>query len=352
MSMLREFKDFAIKGNMLDMAVGIIIGAEFGKIINSLVADVIMPPIGFLIGGIDFKNFFITLKAGTDITGPYASLAEAQKAGAITMNIGLFFTTAITFLIMAFAIFLIVRAANRLRLPQVKASLALLFLLSLPAHAALTSEDEASMVTAGGNSQLKTYNALSKNKYEFTSKNAMLFGGHYTYGESAGALSARNWDLNDKYEHPYTEHLSLIFGEVIEGNNFQRVKARYNSDLGARYYISKNDIQQWFGELSYRYVAEDRFSPDPNVYQSKARAYTEWARKQSETLQWKLWLEYLPNFTDGRDWMLTGEASMTAILNSVFSMKLAYKGLYDNLTAQPGLKNYDYITTTSLVAKF
>ena len=115
MSILKEFKEFAVKGNVIDLAVGLIIGAEFGKIVNSLVQDIIMPPIGVLIGGIDFKNLFLTLKEGASTPGPYATLAEAQKAGAITMNIGLFVTTSISFIIIAFAVFLLVKAFNKIK---------------------------------------------------------------------------------------------------------------------------------------------------------------------------------------------------------------------------------------------
>lgn len=118
--MLKEFKDFAVKGNVLDLAVGLIIGAEFGKIVNSMVQDVIMPPIGLLIGGIDFKNLFLTLKDGVSQVGPYATLAEAQKAGAVTVNIGIFVTTLITFTIIAFAVFMIVRAFNKLKIAEAK----------------------------------------------------------------------------------------------------------------------------------------------------------------------------------------------------------------------------------------
>ncbi len=115
MSMMSEFKEFAVKGSALDLAVGLIIGAEFGKIVNSLVNDVIMPPIGLLIGGIDFKNLFVTLKEGMTVHGPYATLVDAQKAGAITINLGLFFTTIFSFVIIAFAVFMLVRAFNKLR---------------------------------------------------------------------------------------------------------------------------------------------------------------------------------------------------------------------------------------------
>lgn len=116
MQIAKEFRDFAVKGNVIDLAVGLIIGAEFGKIVNSLVTDVIMPPIGLIIGNVDFKNWFFVLKQGAT-EGPYITLVDAQKAGAVTMNIGAFITSVITFSIIAFSVFLIVRAANRLRGP-------------------------------------------------------------------------------------------------------------------------------------------------------------------------------------------------------------------------------------------
>jgi large conductance mechanosensitive channel len=115
--MLKEFKEFAMRGNVVDMAVGIIIGAAFGTIVNSLVQDVIMPPIGLLLGNIDFSNFFAVLKEGK-VAGPYASVAAAKAAGAVTMNYGTFINTVITFLIVAFAVFLLVRAVNRLKRQQ------------------------------------------------------------------------------------------------------------------------------------------------------------------------------------------------------------------------------------------
>jgi large conductance mechanosensitive channel len=117
MTMLKEFKEFAMKGNVLDMAVGIIIGAAFGGIVTSLVADVIMPPIGLLLGNVDFSNIFAVLKAGK-VAGPYAALADAKAAGAVTMNIGVFVNTVINFVIVAFAIFLLIRSVNQLKRKQ------------------------------------------------------------------------------------------------------------------------------------------------------------------------------------------------------------------------------------------
>jgi large conductance mechanosensitive channel len=114
--MLKEFKEFAMRGNVLDMAVGIIIGAAFGKIITSFVGDVLMPPLGLLLGKVDFANLFVTLSGG-----PYGSLAAAKAAGAPTINYGLFLNTVLDFLIVAFAIFLLIRQVNRLQKPAVAA---------------------------------------------------------------------------------------------------------------------------------------------------------------------------------------------------------------------------------------
>ncbi|MEJ2560387.1 MAG: large conductance mechanosensitive channel protein MscL [Anaerolineae bacterium] len=112
--MLKEFKEFTLRGNVLDMAVGIIIGAAFGTIVKSLVDDIIMPPIGLLLGGVDFANFFILLKEGSP-GAPYASLADARAASAVTMNYGLFINAVISFLIVAFVIFLLIRNVNRMK---------------------------------------------------------------------------------------------------------------------------------------------------------------------------------------------------------------------------------------------
>ena len=114
MSMMKEFKEFAVKGNVVDMAVGIIIGAAFGTIVKSLVSDVIMPPIGLALGNVDFANLFVVLKQGTP-AGPYPALAEAQAAGAVTINYGAFINTIISFVIIAFAVFLLIRNINKLK---------------------------------------------------------------------------------------------------------------------------------------------------------------------------------------------------------------------------------------------
>lgn len=115
--MFKEFREFAMRGSVVDMAVGIIIGAAFGKIVDSLVKDVIMPPVGLVLGRVDFANLFLVIKHGA-VPGPYATVDAAQKAGAVTLNYGMFFNNIVSFVIVAFAVYLLIRAINRLRRKQ------------------------------------------------------------------------------------------------------------------------------------------------------------------------------------------------------------------------------------------
>jgi large conductance mechanosensitive channel len=113
--MFKEFKEFAMRGSVVDMAVGIVIGAAFGTIVKSFVDDILMPPIGLLLGNVDFSSLFITLKEGAKAAGPYASPAAAKAAGAVTLNYGLFINTIISFIIIAFAVFLVIKGINHMR---------------------------------------------------------------------------------------------------------------------------------------------------------------------------------------------------------------------------------------------
>jgi large conductance mechanosensitive channel len=114
--MLKEFREFAMKGNVVDLAVGVVIGAAFGKIVNSLVADIIMPPIGKMLGGVDFSNLFVVLGSGT-----FPSLKAAKDAGAATLNYGVFINEVINFGIIAFALFMVVKAMNSMKREQAAA---------------------------------------------------------------------------------------------------------------------------------------------------------------------------------------------------------------------------------------
>jgi large conductance mechanosensitive channel len=119
--MFKEFKEFAMRGSVVDMAVGIIIGAAFGTIITSLVSEVLMPPIGLLLGNVDFSNLFLVLKEGKT-AGPYATVAAAKAAGAVTLNYGLFVNTVVNFLIVAFAIFFLIRGMNSMKKKEAPAA--------------------------------------------------------------------------------------------------------------------------------------------------------------------------------------------------------------------------------------
>jgi large conductance mechanosensitive channel len=113
--MFKEFKEFAMRGNVVDMAVGIIIGAAFGAIVGSFVGDVLMPVIGMMSGGMDFSNMFVLLKDGAKVAGPYASLAAAKEAGAVTLAYGVLINTIVNFLIVAFALFMVIRGMNSMK---------------------------------------------------------------------------------------------------------------------------------------------------------------------------------------------------------------------------------------------
>jgi large conductance mechanosensitive channel len=115
--MIKEFKEFVMRGNVIDMAVGIIIGAAFGTIIKSLVDDIVMPPIGLLLGNIDFSNLFVVLKEGTKAAAPYATLAAAKDAGAVVIAYGFFINTIITFLIVAFCVFMLIKSISKMQRP-------------------------------------------------------------------------------------------------------------------------------------------------------------------------------------------------------------------------------------------
>ncbi|HMK42899.1 MAG TPA: large conductance mechanosensitive channel protein MscL [Dissulfurispiraceae bacterium] len=119
--MLKDFKEFVMRGNVLDMAVGIVIGAAFGVIVNSFVTDILTPPTGLMLGKVDFSNLFMVLKEG-NMPAPYATLADAKKAGAVTLNIGVFVMAVINFLILAFSVFMVVKSVNAMKKQEAPAA--------------------------------------------------------------------------------------------------------------------------------------------------------------------------------------------------------------------------------------
>lgn len=168
--------------------------------------------------------------------------------------------------------------------------------------------------------------------------------------------SARNWDVKAKYEHTLTKYIDGFLAIQYQGNEFSGYKQRENIDLGAKYILKNTDKTQSFFELGARYTIEMKVVRDDkneDVFNfSKGRLYYEIVHKKSEDLSYKFWIEYLPNFTESEDYLITYEPSVAFILSNTFSLKTAYKAMYDNLPNIEGNKYTDYTFTTSLLAKF
>lgn len=233
------------------------------------------------------------------------------------------------------------------------------------AETKFSNESEVSLIQTGGNSSVETYNAKTLSKWA-KEKRTYSFGGHYTLGsseqtdETSGdketVESARNWDVMAKYEQVLSGKLSGFVALQYEGDEFSGFKQRENVDLGAKYTITNSDKTKSFAELGARYTIERkvvRDDEDEDVFNyTKARLYYEIAYKKSETLSYKFWVEYLPNFTESEDYLITYEPSIAYVLTSTFSLKTAYKAVYDNLPNVDGYENTDYTFTTSIIAKF
>ena len=229
--------------------------------------------------------------------------------------------------------------------------IAALMLLPIRVFSQYKNESEASIVVTGGNSQLETYSSKTSNKYT-QEANLYTINGSYVYGESSDVRSNEAWDVLARYDRTLSEHFTLFIAELVESNRFAGFRRRYNSDLGAKYTFLKTEKNTSFIELGYRYSVEKKSNRNlEDDKDHKARIYVESAQKLSESANAKLWVEYLPNFTESKDYLISTEASMSMALDKTFSIKLAYKWTMDNLPA-PGTSKYDYIYTTSLLANF
>lgn len=242
-----------------------------------------------------------------------------------------------------------------------------LFTMSFSTFAStkFSNESEVSLIQTGGNSSVETYNAKTLSKWA-KEKRTYSFGGHYTLGtaeqtdettgDSQKVESARNWDVMGKYEQILSGKLSGYFSVQYEGDKFSGINQRENLDLGAKYTITNTDKTQSFAELGARYTIEKRTEEDEEGEDTfnftKARIYYEIAHKKSESLSYKFWFEYLPNFTESEDYIITYEPSIAYVLTSTFSLKTAYRAVYDNVPNVEGFENTDYTFTTSLLAKF
>ena len=222
-------------------------------------------------------------------------------------------------------------------------------LFSLQAHAQFKSESEASSVVVSGNTNSEAYSLRSKNSYTLESN---VFGafGRYLQSRANGVENARSCEAGATYERILSAHISGVIGHKAESDTYAGYIQRDSSDLGGKYYFIKEDANLWFAEAGYRYTK----TLDNNNNTSHAnfgRLYSEYSQNLSESLSYKVWAEYLPNFTENEAYLANAEPSLTVLLNSVFSLKLAYLVKYQNKPANSG-KRVDTVSTTSIVAKF
>lgn len=213
-------------------------------------------------------------------------------------------------------------------------------------------ESTLSLLNSGGNSDLQTYNFDTENIWRFRVHKINL-SGHYTYGKSQGVESARNWSGGLRYDYFFTPQFSGLIGEQIEGDKFQGVDVRYNTDLGVSYLFFENKNSGLKGEVGYRYTYEKSIiEEDGSENYQKGRTYLEYRYTFAPHLSARLWVEYLPNFSESSDYTIRFSPSLRVVLSSLFSLSLSYQGNYDNEPAVAGRKKYDYQYTTGLIAKF
>ncbi len=211
------------------------------------------------------------------------------------------------------------------------------------------SESQAGMVIVTGNTDTNTLNLGQATQYEF-SKNILKITAGYLYQKSGEVLSGKSWNLGLRYDRSLSDLHSVFLAESIEGDRFKGIDQRYMTDVGTKYFFSKNDQLTWFGEVGYRFTKENAITRSRDLHY--ARAYTEVEKKWNATVSTKYWLEMLPNFSDSNDWQANTELSLSAILTSLFSLKTAYLLRYDNQLNSPATFLTDKVFTTSLVAKF
>lgn len=233
------------------------------------------------------------------------------------------------------------------------------------AETKFSNESEVSIVQTGGNSTVETYNAKTLSKWE-KAKRSYSLGGHYTLGTSEqtdettgdteNAESARNWDVNLKYDQKLTKTIDGFAAIQYEGDKFAGYNQRENLDVGLKHIMKNTDKLKTFIEAGARYTIERRVERNEDnedvLNFTKGRLYYEISHQKNESLSYKFWVEYLPNFTEAQDYMISYEPSIAFVLDGNFSLKTAYKAIYDNEPNVEGNEYTDYTFTTSLLAKF
>ncbi len=227
-------------------------------------------------------------------------------------------------------------------------------LVTFAAHAddapPFKGEAEAGVIIVSGNNDSESYNAKAKTTYTHD-KNVYTAFGRYLKTNSNGVESARNWEAGVRYERELTDYLGVFVGQKAESDVFNGYIQRDSTDAGLKYYLIKGDEMSWTVEAGYRYQKTQPTTGNDVTYDNLGRVYTEFNKALDKTLSFKYWAEYLPNFTDHDAYLANTEASLNVMLNSVFSLKLAYLLQYQNVPPSGG-KYTTTTTTMNLVAKF
>ncbi len=226
------------------------------------------------------------------------------------------------------------------------------------------NESELSIIQTTGNTEVSTYNAKTKTTLEFE-KYITTLGGHYFLsfyqdedenGDNVNIESAKNWDYYAKLERTLTKKVNGFVQVQIEGDKFSGYTQRNNHDFGGKFKFIQTKKKSFFSELGLRYTVEYKDDVDQDEdgikKSNKGRVYFEFSESLNETLSYKLWLEYLPNFTEGDDYMINYEPSLSVLLSNTFSLKLSYNSAYDNVPADSENEKHDIKYTTSLIARY
>ncbi len=226
-----------------------------------------------------------------------------------------------------------------------------LFMCSVfSAHAQLTNESEVGIASANGNTKTQTYNVKQINDYKWEQK-TIGFRSRYLNAKANGVETARYFMAGLRFEQKTTDYISLFIGETFEKDKFANIDKRLITDAGAKYIALDTEKTKFFSELGYRYMHEDRLD-DSSAYSNYGRLYTEWEHKWNPGFSTRYWAEYLPNISEANDWQFNTELSISAVMNSVFSLKTGMLVRYDHLPAPGVAYKTDTLFTTAIVAKF
>ena len=222
-------------------------------------------------------------------------------------------------------------------------------LLSQSSFAAFTNESTLGVVSAGGNTQTSSISAKQKNEVKWEKNSARAFADFLT-ASSKGNQSAYSWSLGARYERELSEDFAVYLGQKVDSDKYQNILQRYSSDVGGKYSFNKTEKLIWFSELGYRFSRENYPYGFKNF--NFARIYNEVEGLLSKSMSAKWWIEFLPNLTDSNAYQLNTEASVSATLSEIFSLKLAYLIKYNNTPPTGTVFKTDSVFTTALVAKF